>query len=194
MRFSPRHLRRKSSFCALQRRRYRIFLRICAMQHPSLLCAPGWATTPRSHSLLFTLARTTLNGCCLLSLLAGQRPAGKPGRWARARRNPPERSRRASLSRGGGAKRKLALKRAPCGGGARNKRKDSQRCEPVSKTVRPAFFHQHSHRLPELARKQVARNSFIISGNKKSEVKNLSLEFGITLMINALLATCFKLS
>ena len=32
-----------------------------------------------------------------------QRPAGKPGRWARARRSPRERSRRASLLRGGGA-------------------------------------------------------------------------------------------
>ena len=32
-----------------------------------------------------------------------QRPAGKPGRWARARRSSRERSRRASLPRGGGA-------------------------------------------------------------------------------------------
>ena len=32
-----------------------------------------------------------------------QRTAGKPGRWARARRSPRERRRRASLSRGGGA-------------------------------------------------------------------------------------------
>ena len=35
--------------------------------------------------------------------VAGQRPAGKPGRWARARRSPQERSRRAPLLRGGGA-------------------------------------------------------------------------------------------
>ena len=38
-----------------------------------------------------------------LALHPWQRPAGEPGRWARARRRPRERSRRASWSRGGGA-------------------------------------------------------------------------------------------
>jgi hypothetical protein len=61
--FFLRHLRRKTVFCALKRRRYNTLLHTCV----------------------------------------GQRPAGEPGRWARARRSLPERSRRVSWSRGGGA-------------------------------------------------------------------------------------------
>ena len=62
--------------------------------------------------------------------VAGQRPAGKPGRWARARRSPQERSRRAPLLRGGGA---------PPTASARGFLSDSKTCPIYSSLCRTKY-------------------------------------------------------